>query len=194
MPESATELRNDPRWRRLQERPWVCPSCDEPHHGLFDIAYPRPHAWEGCPDYSPNATVESSSNFLSQDFCVIDNTDFFVRCVLELPIIGGDGERFGFGVWSSLSRSNFEVYVETFQGDEQGSLGPWFGWLSNRLRGYDETLNLRCSVQPRDGRQRPLIELEPSDHLLARDQRVGLTFERLLDIYAALGHDLRGAL
>jgi hypothetical protein len=73
-------------------------------------------------------------------------------------------------------------------------LGPWFGWFSNRLKGYDDTLNLKCQVHPRPGRQRPWIELEPTDHPLAVEQRRGMTLDRLLEIYALNGHDIRQTL
>ncbi len=123
-----------------------------------------------------------------------DGEHFFVRCVLLVPIVAASGDRFGFGVWSTLSKQNFTLYVDTFDGGEQGGLGPWFGWFSNRLKGYPDTLNLKCRVMPRDGRERPLVELEPTAHPLAVEQRDGITFDRLLEIYALNGHDLRGAL
>ena len=73
-------------------------------------------------------------------------------------------------------------------------MGPWFGWFSNRLKGYPETLNLKCQVRPRSGRQRPLIELEPTDHPLAVEQRDGITLDRIFEIFALNGHDLRPTL
>jgi len=48
--------------------------------------------------------------------------------------------------------------------------------------------------EARDDRQRPRIELEPTDHPLAIEQRAGITFDRLLDIYALNGHDIARAL
>jgi hypothetical protein len=39
-----------------------------------------------------------------------------------------------------------------------------------------------------------LIELEPTDHPLAVEQRDGITFDRVLEIYALHGHDLRTVL
>jgi len=44
-------------------------------------------------------------------------------------------------------------------------------------------------VHPQEGRQRPYIELEATDHPLAIEQRAGITFDRLLDLYALNGHD-----
>jgi len=110
--------------------------------------------------------------------------------VLRLPLIGAPEECLGFGVWSTLSEKNFGKYIETFDSGEQEDLGPWFGWLSNRLKGYPDTLNLKCRVHPQSGRQRPWLELEPTDHLLAKESREGITYERLINIYAAYGHSV----
>jgi hypothetical protein len=190
----SVALQNDPRWRRLHGKPWTCTAGGGTHAGIFDLACWGPDPWTGPEEYSPNAMLATSGHFLSEDFCVLDNEHYFVRCVLELPIIGSDGVRFGYGVWSTLSKKNFELYAEHFDAGHRDDIGPWFGWFSNRLNGYPDTLGLKCRVHPRSGRQRPLIELEPTDHTLALEQRNGITFDRLLEIYATHGHDIRAAL
>jgi hypothetical protein len=78
--------------------------------------------------------------------------------------------------------------MATFDDGSQGGLGPWFGWFSNRLKGYPDTLNLKCNVQPQDGRQRPLIRLQDPQHPLAIEAREGITFERLREIFSLHGH------
>src|SRR5581483_7738389 len=183
----ATRLADDPRWRRLQARGIDCKTCGQLHKGLFDLACARPEQWSGGEERVPNSAALTSRHFLSEDLCVLDGEHYFVRCVLELPIIGAPGERFGYGTWSTLSKSNFELFLESFDAGEQDHLGPWFGWFSNRLKGYPDTLNLRCQVLPQSGRQRPRIELESVDHPLAVEQRHGVTFDRLLEIYALNG-------
>jgi hypothetical protein len=191
---ASAGLENDPRWHRLHDRPWVCPSCGATHVGTFDLAYAKPDAWPGNEEYGPNSTVSTSTHFLSEDFCVLNNEHHFVRCILELPILGADTECFAFGTWSTLSKKNFALYTKTFDSGNQGELGPWFGWFSNRLRGYPDTFNLKCQVHLRSGRVRPHIQLEPFDHPLVREQRDGITFDRLLEIYGLHGHDLKAAL
>jgi hypothetical protein len=191
---NVTGIREDPRWRRLQNRKWECTACGQTHTGIFDVAFDKPAVWPDDNVPISNADLAPGlTHFLSDDFCVLDNEHYFVRCVLELPILGAD-QALGFGVWSSLSRDNFGRYVENFNSDDRGTLGPWFGWFSNGVPGYPDTLNLKCRVHPRGGRSRPLIELEPTDHPLARDQRYGIRIDRLIEIYAACGHDLRAAL
>ena len=136
----------------------------------------------------------SSRHFLSEDFCVLEGEHFFVRCVLDLPLLGTEGRSFGLGVWSTLSEANFKLYCDTFDTGKQDELGPWFGWFSNRLKAYPNTLNLKCQVHPRPGRQRPWIEITQPDHPLAKEQREGISVERLAEILALDGHAVDPAL
>ena len=188
-------LSDDARWRRLHDRSWTCPCCGEAHGSVFDLACRRPDYWRDGEDYSLNSSALTSKHFLSEDFCILDNEHFFVRCVLEIPIVGApSGEKFAYGVWSSLSEKNFRIYADNFDEGTYDGLGPWFGWLSNRLHGYPDTLSMKCQVHPKVGRLRPSVELQAVDHPLALEQREGLTFDRLLEIYALHGHDMRQAL
>lgn len=43
-------------------------------------------------------------------------------------------------------------------------------------------------VHLRDNGIRPFIELEPTDHLLAIEQREGISVERVAEIYALVVH------
>src|SRR5688572_1151082 len=156
---SYIRLEDDPRWRRLHDARWTCPCCNQSHAGVFDLAYDydKPDFWQGPTDKVSNEAALTSTNFLSEDFCALDGEHFFVRCVLQIPIVGSDGRHFGFGVWSTVSATNFKKYIDTFDAGKQSHLGPWFGWFSNRLNGYPDTLNLKCQVHLQDGRQRPYI-------------------------------------
>lgn len=189
------DLSTDPRWRRLWERPWRCRACEQEHLGLPDLACGKPEQWPGSEDKAPNGDLDGlDRSFLSEDFCVLAGEHFFVRAVLELPIVGGRGDSFGIGVWSTLSLKNFELYLQTFDSGEQAGLGPWFGWFSNRINGYPDALNLKCQVYPLSGSKRPLIELEATGHPLFIEQQHGITFDRVLEIHALNGHDFRNSL
>jgi hypothetical protein len=47
-------------------------------------------------------------------------------------------------------------------------------------------VNLKTAVHLRDDGVRPYIELEPTDHPLAVEQREGISVERLGEIYAIM--------
>jgi hypothetical protein len=151
--------------------------------GISDIAFSNPDQWEGDRVYRENKELDTTKDFLSEDFCVLNGEHFFVRCVLQIPLLGAKGEYFAYGVWSTLSKKNFDIYVDTFNSGEQSELGPWFGWFSNKIKGYPDTLGLKCQVYPQSGRIRPVIELMDENHPLAIEARDGISYERLTELY-----------
>lgn len=184
----------DPRWAALQSSTTRCPACGIIHQGVFDLAIGAPNHWTDPATPRSNEDLDLHGNFLSSDFCVLGGEDFFIRCVLEIPLLGtGDPSSFAFGVWASLSEANFHLYLQMFDQDDPPLAGPWFGWFCNRLLGYPDTLGLKTLVHPRGGGQRPTLQMEPTDHPLAQDQRHGMSFDRLMEVYSLNGHRLAPA-
>ena len=160
-----------------------CTKCEKVHEGLPAIAYDAPLPYyELCEDDRVNNAM------LTDDLCGIDGEHWFVRAVLEIPIVG-HAETLEWGVWGSLSEANFNRYRETFDDDDQSKIGPMFSWFSSRLPGYPDTFNLRCRIVPRDDRQRPLIEFHPEDmHTLVLDHRNGISLERAIEFVMPVLH------
>jgi len=115
---------------QLRNARWRCASCDEEHSWPFDLAAHAPDPWHGPQDYETNGALRLDGDFLSEDFCVLDGKYFMVRAVLTIPVQGVEGV-FGFGCWSTLSRENFDKYVEGFDNGDYPDWGPWSGWLCN---------------------------------------------------------------
>jgi hypothetical protein len=165
--------------RSAPAQSWACPTCGEPHDGeLPAVTAAAPLVWDKA------SAQERADHFdLTTDTCIWKDEHFFVRGVLELPLKDRDGV-LSFGVWTSLSRDSFFRYLPTFDEENEADrlkLPPMFGWFSNSLPGYPETLNLRCSAHARTGGLRPLIELEPTDHPLAIAQREGIPFGQAVE-------------
>ena len=184
------------RWlgRRMSDKPktladlcYECSQCEIEHRGMFDLACHTPDHWQGDKTRESNAALRLDADFLSEDFCVIGGEHFFVRCVFEVPVIGS-AEKFGYGVWSTLSRANFEKYVAGFDKDRPDDLGPWWGWFANNLKTWPDTRDTGCWVHPQLDRQRPVIVLDDPNHPLSIAQDEGMSVEHLLAIYAANGH------
>ena len=156
-----------------------CACCGKVINGIPDFGFKSPVYW------SDEAEGANENNSLTADSCVIEDCGFFVRGVLEIPVIGA-GQRFGLGVWSTLSEPNFHRYKETFSQDQK-ILGPMSGYLSNRIPGYEETDILPVAVLPQYGGQRPKIWVADAsrEHPLFNDQRNGITKERLGELFAA---------
>lgn len=153
---------------------FTCTVCGEAHEGLPDIGNDKPYYWYTIPREERESRAQ-----LTEDTCVIDDRDFFIRGVLFLPIRDHEDD-FGFGVWVSQKRENFERYLAE---PASAEIGPFFGWLSTEIDFYAEsTLSLKTMAHFRGGGMRPSIELEPSEHPLAVDQREGITLARAWEI------------
>lgn len=63
-----------------------------------------------------------------------------------------------------------------------------FGWLATRLPYEPDTINLKTMVYIRRVGIRPYIELEPTDHPLAVEQRRGITIGRVQEIAEMILH------
>ena len=100
----------------------------------------------------------------------------------------GADEPFIWGVWVSLSPRNFEQFVGLLDRKDRSKYGPYFGWLSADFKGYPVAENLKTKIHLRDDGIRPFVELEPTNHPLAVEQREGISVDRVAEIYAAYLH------
>jgi hypothetical protein len=172
----------------LAIRNWTCSCCGKTYSGLpldYDVVFP---------DYYIGWRRELSQeeinrrSVVNSDICVVDNEFYFVRGVIELPVLGFREDSFRWGAWVSLSEKSFKEVMDLSDVDPAGH-GPYFGWLNTDLPLYSPTsAGLKTIVHLRGGNKRPSIELEPSDHPLAAEQRQGITIERIQQIAAALLH------
>ncbi len=89
---------------------------------------------------------------------------------------------FTFGVWSTLSEANFKREKKMASNPERVHEPPCFGWFSNRIWQFPDTLNLKCNLISQSPGLRPRIELEPTDHLLAVEQRNGISQQRFREL------------
>ena len=149
---------------------FTCSCCGELHEGSPSFGYKTPMPFDLLSEHDKRSIAQ-----INDDLCKIDHpegTDYFARVVLELPIHGAE-EPFLWGVWVSLSKESFDKYTSSWgEHDESDS---YFGWFSNRLPYYPDTINLKTNVRPRNGNARPYLELQPSDHPLAVHYHHGLS-------------------
>ncbi|MFF4456722.1 DUF2199 domain-containing protein [Streptomyces goshikiensis] len=131
---------------------------------------------------------EADDCLLSSDQCVIHARHYFVKGLIEIPVIGSD-EVFSWAVWVSLSRESFFRAADRWETPGREAEEPYFGWLTTDLSVYSPTtLNLKTHVHTRPVGELPFVELEPTDHPLAVEQCTGITRDRLREIAAAVLH------
>jgi len=162
---------------------WRCRCCGEEHHELpVHYGAAAPALWFSIPEGERKGRA-----LLSPDLCLIDEQHGFIVGNLEIPIIGSE-EQFSWDVWVSLSLPNFKRAYKLWKQPVRELEPPYFGWLSTLLPCYPETLHLKTMVHTRAVGRQPRIELEPTDHPLAVEQRQGITWERVQEIAERVLH------
>jgi hypothetical protein len=162
---------------------FTCRSCGKYHAELpMHYGAEAPLAWYAIP-----AAQRKRRCVLSADQCIIDGRHYFMVGNLEIPVRRVK-EPFSWGVWVSLSARNFARACELWERPGREKEPPYFGWLSTALPGYPDTINLKTQVHTREVGRRPFIELEPTDHPLAVEQREGITRSRVREIAELVLH------
>ncbi len=162
---------------------WTCGCCGKQYNTLpLDFGCQAPNNWFGIPEEERAARVR-----LTRDICIIDGKERYVRGCLEIPVHGLN-DKFVYGVWVSVSEQSFRRIHELWDAHVRDDEPPIFGWLCNRIPIYPETNSLKTNLHLRNDGIRPAIELEPTDHPLAVEQRNGISLDRVQEIIAALSH------
>lgn len=153
---------------------YKCSTCGETHDDLPDISNDKPYYWYTIPGEERSSRAE-----LTEDTCIIDGEDYFIRGVIYISI--HDYHRdFGFGVWVSQKKENFYTYLSNPDSEQ---IGPFFGWLSTEINYYDKSaLSLKTMAHFAGPGKRPRIEVEPSDHPLSVDQSEGISLAKAWEI------------
>jgi hypothetical protein len=159
-----------------------CSTCGLIHDGIPTFSWDYPIYYLSVPEDEREQRCE-----LTSDTCVVDNEFFFVRGCVEIHV-QNETDPFIWGVWVSLSETNFRKFRELFEVEERDHEGPYFGWISAEIKIYPSTENLKALVHLRNNGMRPYVELEPTDHPLALEERHGITRERLIEICELMMH------
>ena len=162
---------------------YICAGCGETHHGMpFAYATPAPDFWYSLPE-----DERSRRGYLIDEVCQVDDQHFFVRGQIHIPVLDSP-DHFEWGVWVSLSRASYERMIELWDEPGRENEPPYFGWLQTSLPYQPSTLNLKTMVHTQPVGLRPLVELEPTDHPLAVEQREGITLARVQQIAERMLH------
>jgi hypothetical protein len=164
---------------------FTCRTCGERHDtSEISLGADEPVQWNLLSD------DERANSQLGEEQCVIEaggQTQYFVRACLEIPIKGAESV-FTWGVWVSLSEKSFTEMGDHWEDPARTSFGPYFGWLCTPIPGYPDTVYLKTMVHQRAVGLRPFVELEPTDHPLALDQRNGVDPARMQEVIVELLH------
>lgn len=166
---------------------YTCSCCGQRHEGSPSFGCKAPLHYEELSKEDKQLIAT-----LTDDICPVtmpECASYFARALLELPI-HGTLEPFLWGVWVSLSKESFEKYTLTW--DDHDESDSYFGWFSNHLPYYPDTVNLKTRVRPRNGGGRPILELQLTDHPLAMHFHHGMTILEAQQIAEVAMHSYPG--
>jgi hypothetical protein len=165
----------------MSEATFICNVCHETHAGIplsFAVDFPDMYANMSEPEREARALISS-------DQCVVDETWYFIRGCVEIPIID-TSEVFLWGLWASVKEDVFNQISESWEEEGRESRrGPFKARLANSLSVYSETLNLKLSMIIQPVGTRPLFVIE-DDHLLKNEQRLGISEHEAAEMSAKL--------
>lgn len=156
---------------------WTCRCCGKPQEGL-------PLAWGPLVPATYEALTEGEREnraIINADTCVIDDREFYVRGLIELPIVGRR-ETFQWIAWCSVSEASWQRMGELWDSPDRVAQAPFFGWLASALPYEPTTLGLKTNVHFRPPGIAFAIEIEPTGHPLSIEQRAGIAIARVVEI------------
>ncbi len=160
---------------------WKCSRCGEVHSTIPGYSFAAPWPWYTTPE------SERSTSVLTDNECILLGEDYFVRGCIEIPV-AGQNDPFIWGVWVSLSRDNFYRQQSLRKDPKRIEEPPYLGRLSSRIQVYPDTLLLKARVHSRSVGLAPFLELQPTNHPLAVEQRNGIDLDRVQEISELMEH------
>ena len=159
-----------------------CRTCGEVHDGLPAWHFAAPVQVLAIPDEERASRVD-----LTEDDCVIDGKEFYLKGLLEVPVHNVP-HPFTWGVWLSVREESYLRFTKSFSDRSRTAGGSFFGWLCNSIPAYPETQLLKTQLHLREYPMRPWVELEPTDHPLAIAQRRGIDRSTAIAMAEQLPH------
>ena len=148
----------------------------------MSLGSPAPAAWFAIPE-----NERENRAALSSDQCIIDDQHFFLLGQLQIPVTDAD-HLFTWLTWVSVSEANFDRASNLWHAVGRESEPPYFSWIQSSFPYTESTLNLKAALHTQPLGERPLVQLEPSEHPLSVEQRNGITMARVQELVESSLH------
>lgn len=189
---------SDPRFARFISEGLQC-SCGERHQYIYPLHMVTPAGFPSSAPMEPDDALRMDGNFLSASYCVLEGKHFAIRMRLPIPLKEAMEYALMFSVWCAMDRPDFEAYVAAVKANALQQDRRAYARLVNRIGGFPDTLAMMgVAAQQTDGGW-PLFLTDlkqadgRNDHQLAIEQRRGASADRIFELYAKYGHDMRSA-
>lgn len=130
-----------------------------------------PEYYYSIPEHERMRRVEAT-----ESLCVIDESHFFHRCQLIIPIHDNE-DTLIWNVWLSISKENFLRRNDLWDDENRIHEAPYFGWLQTFIPTYGDTVNIKALAHERTAGMIPFVEILEEDHKLFSDQKNGISQE-----------------
>ena len=174
----------DARWQRLNDPDYACPCCGRTFGGLIDIGFDAPDDWpHDIP--APGDVVSAGEDKLSSELCRLGEARF-LRAHLALPLRGA-ADAVHLAPWVAVAPGDFYDALGRIEaGDESPAQIP--ARLANALPPpFEAPVAGTLALGPVAARP----DFTPKTGALAQAAADGIAFDAALDLYAAIGEDIR---
>jgi hypothetical protein len=148
----------------------------------MSLGAPAPAIWYGIPE-----SERGQRALLSSDQCIVDGKHFFLLGRLAIPVHEST-ESFVWLTWVSVSEANFNRANDLWHTEGRESEPPYFAYVQSDLPYEPNTLSLKAQLITQPVGERPLVQLERTDHPLASEQRNGVPMSRVQKIVEVALH------
>jgi hypothetical protein len=153
----------------------VCATCGKAHaRADTEIFFKRPDPFLEVPEAERGARTK-----VDDDLCMIDETRFFVRTILPIPVTDG-GKDYCWGVWAEVEEPGFRRVLELWSAPEQLNEPVIEARLANEMPYYGGTYGLRVSLRLTGPTTRPSISLVDQHPVLSKHQSEGVARSEVL--------------
>jgi hypothetical protein len=160
--------------QEMREFGFYCSKCGQ-YHKEIPMAYgaDAPYQYALIPE-----NERENRCTLTQDQCIIDGEQYFIRGQIELPV-DDNAENFCWNVWVQVSEHDFEKMGESWEDENRILEKPYSGRIATHLEPYPETIGLPVLVITQLVGYVPKVEVIESNHPLYFEQENGITMERV---------------
>ena len=135
----------------------------------MDLAYQRPADVFKIP-----ADERPKRIRINDDLCIIDDSEFYIRGVLALPVRELDTP-FRWGIWAQVDKEAFDYYQAHWNVPSTDDLTSFPGVLSGGIAVYPDSDQLMVAIHMQPNNQRPVFVVLDHNHALAKAQQLGIT-------------------
>jgi hypothetical protein len=161
---------------------FACDICEQKHDIPLHLAFSMPDFVSKLLPWDREKRCQ-----LTEDWCIVDDSLYYVRGCLELPIEGTE-HTFSWGVWATLNEADFDRTSELWDAPDRSAEPPYQGTIANTIPSYLETRGLAAEVQTREVGERPSVTVIDRTHKLFHEQKNGMPLERAIELAKVLLH------